>query len=96
MVLSTKTPNNCIKVDDEIGRIQEIFKKENGEIILKMKMIDNLSDTFVCPIASSDVNMYECVKEKFSDNVFKNILNNVVKVAGIELRNKTHHSALLH
>lgn len=96
MVLSTKTPNNCIKVEEEIGRIQEIFKKENGEVILKVKMIENLTDTFVNPIESSDVNMFECEKEIFSDSVFVNVDNNVVKVAAIELRNKTHYIALLH
>lgn len=97
MVLSTKSPNNYVLFDDDIVRIQEIFKNENGEVILKAKIIENLTDTFVNPIASSYVNMFQCDNEKFSDHsVFINVCNNVVKVATIELRNTTHYIALLH
>lgn len=96
ILLSTKSPNNCIKIDDDIGRIQEIFKHENGDVVLKIKFITNLTDSFINPIESSDVNMFECVKEKFSDSVFVNVFDNVVKVAAIELREITHYIALLH
>lgn len=97
MVLSTKSPDNYIKIEDEIGRIQDIYKKNNGEIILKVKFIVNLSDTFDNPLESSDVNMFECAKEKYSKSVFVNVSHDdVVKVAKFELRNRTHYIALLH
>lgn len=96
MILSTKAPNNYIKIDEEIGRIQEIYKNDNGEITVKAKMVLNLTDIFHNPISSSDVNMFKCEKEIFSDSVLVSVSNNVVKIAAIRLRNKMNYIALLH
>lgn len=97
MALSIESPNNCIKVNDEIGRIEAIYKNDDGEVYVKVKMIVNLHDSFDSPIPSSHVNMFECDKEKYSASVFINVSKNIlVKVAAIELRDNIHYIALLH
>ena len=57
-ILTTRMPNNCIMVDDDIGLVQNILQT-HAEISIVYRKFHNMSSFFDYPCHSSDIGVYK-------------------------------------